>query len=108
MYINNLLLLLFWCLGWAQFGFINSLYIILLLLVGLLFGYTRGKAIAALLVLLLASDLQYHLFSIQYPLPWARKDLWMEVCVMGLSGNQAGLSLMLSNALINFCDAKLL
>ena len=45
MYINGLFLLLFWCLGWAQFGFINSLYLIIFLLVGLLFGYTRRKAI---------------------------------------------------------------
>ena len=48
MYINGLFLLLFWCLGWAQFGFINSLYLIILLLVGLLFGYTPHKALLAL------------------------------------------------------------
>ena len=101
MYINGLFLLLFWCLGWAQFGFINSLYLIILLLVGLLFGYTRRKAMTALLVFLLASVLQYQLISIQYPLPWARKDLRMEACVTGLSRSQAGLSLMLSNAQID-------
>ena len=50
MYINSLFLLLFWCLGWAQFGFINSLYLIILLLVGLLFGCTHRKAMTALLV----------------------------------------------------------
>ena len=101
MYINGLFLLFFWCLGWAQFGFINSLYLIILLLVGLLFGYTRRKAMTALLVFLLASVLQYQLISIQYPLPWARKDLRMEACVTGLSRSQAGLSLMLSNAQID-------
>ena len=58
MYFNSLFLLLFWCLGWAQFGFINSLYLIILLLVGLLFVYTRRKAIAALLVFLLVSVFQ--------------------------------------------------
>ena len=58
MYINGLFLLLFWCLGWAQFGFINSLYLIILLLVGLLFVYTRRKAISAQLVFLLASVFQ--------------------------------------------------
>ena len=47
MYINGLFLLLFWCLGWAQFGFINSLYLIILLLVGLLFGYTRRQAVVS-------------------------------------------------------------
>jgi len=83
MYINSLFLLLFWCLGWAQFGFINSLYLIILLLVGLLFSYTHRKAMTALLVFLLASVLQYQLISIQYPLPWARKDLRMEACVAG-------------------------
>ena len=101
MYINSLFLLLFWCLGWAQFGFINSLYLIILLLVGLLFSYTHRKAMTALLVFLLASVLQYQLISIQYPLPWARKDLRMEACVTGLSRSQAGLSLMLSNAQID-------
>ena len=101
MYISSLFLLLFWCLGWAQFGFINSLYLIILLLVGLLFGYTRRKAMTALLVFLLASVLQYQLISIQYPLPWARKDLRMEACVTGLSRSQAGLSLMLSDAQID-------
>ena len=101
MYINGLFLLFFWCLGWAQFGFINSLYLIILLLVGLLFGYTRRKAMTALLVFLLASVLQYQLISIQYPLPWARKDLRMEACVTGLSRSQAGLSLMLSDAQID-------
>ena len=59
MYINGLFLLFFWCLGWAQFGFINSLYLFILLLVGLLFGYTLRKAIIALLVFLLAIVLQY-------------------------------------------------
>ena len=101
MYINSLFLLLFWCLGWAQFGFINSLYLIILLLVGLLFSYTHRKAMTALLVFLLASVLQYQLISIQYPLPWARKDLRMEACVTGLSRSQAGLSLMLSDAQID-------
>ena len=101
MYIDSLFLLLFWCLGWAQFGFINSLYLIILLLVGLLFSYTHRKAMTALLVFLLASVLQYQLISIQYPLPWARKDLRMEACVTGLSRSQAGLSLMLSNAQID-------
>ena len=101
MYINGLFLLFFWCLGWAQFGFINSLYLIILLLVGLLFGYTRRKAMTALLVFLLASVLQYQLISIQYPLPWARKDLRMEACVTGLSRSQAGISLMLSDAQID-------
>ena len=101
MYINGLFLLFFWCLGWAQFGFINSLYLIILLLVGLLFSYTHRKAMTALLVFLLASVLQYQLISIQYPLPWARKDLRMEACVTGLSRSQAGLSLMLSNAQID-------
>ena len=101
MYINGLFLLFFWCLGWAQFGFINSLYLIILLLVGLLFSYTHRKAMTALLVFLLASVLQYQLISIQYPLPWARKDLRMEACVTGLSRSQAGLSLMLSDAQID-------
>ena len=84
MYINGLFLLLFWCLGWAQFGFINSLYLIIFLLVGLLFGDTRRQAVVALFIFLLASVLQYHLISIQYPLPWVRKDLRMEACVTGL------------------------
>ena len=55
MYINGLFLLLFWCLGWAQFGFINSLYLIIFLLVGLLFGDTRRQAVVALFIFLLAS-----------------------------------------------------
>ena len=101
MYINGLFLLLFWCLGWAQFGFINSLYLIIFLLVGLLFGDTRRQAVVALFIFLLASVLQYHLISIQYPLPWVRKDLRMEACVTGLSRSQAGLSLMLSDAQID-------
>ncbi len=50
MYINGLFLLLFWCLGWAQFGFINSLYLIIFLLVGLLFGDTRRQAVVALFI----------------------------------------------------------
>ena len=58
MYINSLFLLLFWYLSWAKFGFINSLYLIILFLVGLFFVYTRRKVIAAMLVFLLASVLQ--------------------------------------------------
>ena len=98
MYINGLFLLFFWCLGWAKFGLVNSLYLIIVLLIGFLIAYTRRKAILALVVFLLASAGQYHRVSIQYPLPWTSKDLRIKACVSGLTPSQTGLSLMLSGA----------
>ena len=55
MYINGLFFLLFWCLGWAEFGFVNGLYLVIVLLSGLLVAYTRRKAALGLITFLLAS-----------------------------------------------------
>ena len=55
MYINGLFLLIFWCLGWGQFGFSNSLYLSIVLLIAILVAYTRRRAVLGLTVFLLAS-----------------------------------------------------
>ena len=101
MYINGLFFLLFWCLGWAEFGFVNGLYLVIVLLSGLLVAYTRRKAALGLITFLLASAGQYdHVYS-QFPQPWVGKDLRINACVSKLTSNYTGLSLLLSDAQVD-------
>jgi competence protein ComEC len=101
MYINGLFLLLFWCLGWAEFGFLNGLYLVVLLLIALLVGYKRRKAAIGLIAFLLASIGQYNLVYNQFPQPWAGKDLRISACVSALDATLTGLSLLLSDSQID-------
>lgn len=101
MYINGLFLLLFWCLGWAGFGFANSLYLILLLLLGLLVDYSRIRCALGLIIFLLASAGQYHQVHSQFPSLWAGKDLHIRACVTKLNASPRGLSLWLTKAQIH-------
>jgi competence protein ComEC len=106
MYINGLFLLFFWCLGWGQFGFSNSLYLIIVLLIALLVTYTRRRAALALTVFLLASAGQYDRVYSQFPYPWVSKDLRIHACVSKLNVTRAGISLVLSNAQIDIPIVK--
>ena len=101
MYINGLFLLFFWCLGWGPFGFSNSLYLIIVLLIGLLVAYTRRKAALGLTVFLLASAGQYERVYSQFPYPWVGKDLRINACVSKVGVTRSGLSLLLSNAQVD-------
>ena len=101
MYINGLFLLLFWCLGWAEFGFLNSLYLVVILSVALLVGYTRRKAALGLMAFLLASIGQYSLVYSHFPKPFTGKDLRISACVSELNANHSGLSLLLSDSSID-------
>jgi len=101
MYINGLFLLLFWCLGWSEFGFVNGLYLVTGLLIALLVSYTRRKAALGLIAFLLASAGQYDRVNGQFPHPWAGKDLRINACVAKLKSTKAGLSLILSDMQVN-------
>jgi competence protein ComEC len=101
MYINGLFLLLFWCLGWSELGFVNGLYLVAILLVALLLSYTRRKAAFSLIAFLLASAGQYDLIYSQFPYPWAGKDLRINACVSAVKSTRTGLSLLLSNVQVD-------
>ena len=106
MYINGLFLLIFWCLGWGQFGFSNSLYLIIVLLIAILVAYTRRRAVLGLTVFLLASAGQYDRVYSQFPYPWVSKDLRIHACVSKLDVTRSGISLLLSNAQIDIPIVK--
>ena len=101
MYINGLFLLFFWCLGWGQFSFLNSLYLVIVLLFALLITYTRRRAALGLAVFLLASAGQYDRVYSQFPYPLVSKDLRIHACVSKLDVTPVGISLLLSNAQID-------
>lgn len=97
MYINGLFLLLIWCLGWSDLGFINGLYLVLLLLVGMLVPFVRPWSCVALLVFLLAGMLQYQRINTQFPPMLTSKDLYINACVARLKETPSGLSLLLTH-----------
>jgi len=101
MYINGLFLLLFWCLGWTEFGFVRGLYLVAALLIAFLAPYTRRVAALGLVTFLLASAGQYHRVYTQFPQPWTSKDLRINACVSKIKSTHTGLSLLLSDAQIN-------
>ena len=101
MYINSLFFLLFWCLGWAEFGFVHGLYLVAALLIALLVPCTRSKAALGLITFLLASAGQYHRVYTQFPQTWTGKDLRINACVSKIKPTQAGFSLLLSDAQID-------
>ena len=68
MYINGLFLLLFWCLGWSELGFVNGLYLVAVLLLALLVSYTRRKAAFSLTAWRKSRGLAPELDSVQWPL----------------------------------------
>lgn len=98
MYIYGLFLLFFWCLGWAEVGFLNGACLVIVLLILMLINYTRRAAALGLMVFLLASAGQYSRIYNQFPNPWAGKDLRINACVSKIKSTGNGFSLMLINA----------
>ncbi len=100
MYIYSLFLLLFWCVGWAQLEVVNSYWLVIFLLSGMLINRTRLVAFCALMVFLLASAGHYSAINKQFPTHWTGVDLRINACIANIKTAGHGLSLMLTNAYI--------